>query len=282
MGLELKDALHVAAFTALGAGDLAGARVMAERQRELAFLHEQRDLADEELFGARVVGRRLGGGVRGGQRFLEDWTEAGSATAPGRGLAPAAVALAHGLLGRRTDRAAWLGVLARIRGVPVAAASRGSGYGELFDALVLLEQNRPQPALELLTAPQEQGMYGLVFHQWTAALAAEAAVLAHTGQAEELLRSAFGIGVDNPVATAITHRAAALLAGDDAMLLAAGEEFRRAGTSYQYGRTLALARAFSGGRTEPRTGRVSGAATGFRGGRPTSDPGDYRLVACCR
>ena len=101
---------------------------------------------------------------------------------------------------------------------------------------MLLEQNQPQPALELLTAPQDQGMYGLVFHQWTAALAAEAAVLAHTGQAEELLRSAIGISVDNPVATAITHRAAALLAGDAEMLLAAGEEFHRAGTSYQYGR----------------------------------------------
>jgi hypothetical protein len=240
-GLELKDALHVATFTALGAGDLPGARLMAERQRDLPFLFEQRDLADEELLAPAALAGDWEIVRRVGERFLEDWTEAGSAPAPGRGIAPAAVALAYGLQGHDRQRAAWLRVLATMRGVRPADASRGSGYGEMFDALVLLDKKQPVAALQTLASPEPRGLFGFVFEQWSAALAAEAAVLARHQQADALLHAATEITVDNPVATAITHRAAAVRAGDRAMLLRVAADFLRAGTTYQQERTMALA-----------------------------------------
>jgi hypothetical protein len=241
-GLELKDALHVATFTALGAGDLPGARLMAERQRDLPFLLEQRDLADEELLAPAALAGEWEVVRHVSERFLEDWTEAGSAPAPGRGIAPAAVALAYGLQGHDTQRAAWLRVLAMMRGVRPAGASRGSGYGEVFDALVLLEKQRPLAALETLVSPEPRGLFGFVFEQWTAALAAEAAILARHERADELLQAAYEKSVGNPVATAITSRATAVHAGDLPVLLSMAEDFLRAGTTYQQKRTLALAK----------------------------------------
>jgi hypothetical protein len=245
-GLELKDALHVATFTALGAGDLPGARLMAERQRDLPFLLEQRDLADEELLAPAALAGDWEVVRRVRERFLEDWTEAGSAPAPGRGIAPAAVALAYGLQGHDARRAAWLRVLAMMRGVRPADASRGSGYGEVFDALVLLDGQQPLAALETLVSPEPRGLFGFVFEQWAAALAAEAAVLARHKRADELLQGANRKSVGNPVATAITSRAAAVRTGDLPLLLSLAEDFLRAGTAYQQTRTLFLAEALRG------------------------------------
>jgi hypothetical protein len=242
-GLELKDALHVAMFTGLGAGDLPGARLMAERQRDLPFLVEQRDLADEELLAPAALAGDCDVVRRVGDRFLEDWTEAGSSPAPGRGIAPAAVALAYGLQGQDTQRAAWLRVLATMRGVRPADVSRGSGYGEVFDALVLLDRQQPLAALEALASPGPRGLFGFVFGQWSTALLGEAAVLARHRRTDELLQAAHEERVGNPVAAAITSRAAAVRAGDVPVLLSVAEDFLRAGTTYQQMRTLALADA---------------------------------------
>ena len=76
-GLELKDALHVATFCALGAGDLATAREMAYRQHELPFLRERRDLADDELMAPAALAGHWAQVLAAGLRFAEDWTAAG-------------------------------------------------------------------------------------------------------------------------------------------------------------------------------------------------------------
>ena len=151
-GLELKDALHVATFCALGAGDLATARDMAQRQHELPFLTERRDLADDELMAPAALAGHWDQVLAAGLRFAEDWTAAGQPAAPGRGLAPASVALAHGLAGDHESRRQWLRILAQVRGVPGPDASRGTGYGELFEAMVHLHEDDPQAALGVLTA----------------------------------------------------------------------------------------------------------------------------------
>ena len=134
-GLELKDALHVATFCALGAGDLRDAGTAARGQQELPFLRHRRDLADDELAAPAALSGNLDDAIDAGRRFLHDWNAAGRPAAAGRGLAPAAVAFAHGLRGDRHGREEWLGVLAEIRGVPRADSNRGSGYGQLFEAL---------------------------------------------------------------------------------------------------------------------------------------------------
>jgi hypothetical protein len=246
-GLELKDALHVAAYSALGAGDLATASEIAQRQHRLPFLRERRDLADDELAAPAALAGSWDEALAAGERFLADWTAAGRPRAAGRGLAPAAVALAHGLRGDPEARARWLAVLAEIRGVPIAQASRGSGYGELFEAMVLLHEGRPRAALDVLTAADRNGLYSLVFRQWSAAVAAEAAVLADAPDAALLLRQAGAASAGNPIATAITARAAALSSTDQAALDRIADDFARAKTPYQAARTRALAAGMPSG-----------------------------------
>jgi predicted ATPase/DNA-binding CsgD family transcriptional regulator len=238
-GLELKDALHVASFCALGAGDLATARVMAHGQRDLPFLADRHDLAEDELLCAAALGGDWATVLVAGERFLADWTDAGRPAAPGRGMSPAAVALAHGLQDNAEARRAWLGVLAEIRGVPAEDAARGTGYGELFEAMVLLHHDAAADAFDVLTAPGDRGLYGFVFGQWTAALTAEAAVLAGRPDATEWLARAGQASAGNPVAAAITRRATVRLAGDsDPDLLAAiAADFAAAGAMYHAERT---------------------------------------------
>ena len=209
-GLELKDALHVSVFCALGVGDLDSALAMARAQHDLPFLREARDIADEELMAPMALAGDLAAAVEAGEGFLADWTAAGKPPAAGRALGPTAVALAHGLLGDHAARQRWLSVVAEIRGVPHADASRGTGYGELFEAMLHLRENRPHEAFDTLTAPGDRGMYGHVFHQWTAALTAEAAVRAGRPDAEQWIWRAAAASTGNPIATAITHRATAL------------------------------------------------------------------------
>jgi hypothetical protein len=90
-GLELKDALHVAAFCALGTGDLDAALAMARAQHDLPFLRETRDVADDELMAPMALAGDLAATVEAGEGFLAEWTAAGKPPAAGRALTPAAV-----------------------------------------------------------------------------------------------------------------------------------------------------------------------------------------------
>jgi hypothetical protein len=240
--LEVKDALHVAVFCALGAGDLAAAADYAAAQGRLPFLHEQRDIADEELLAPAALAGHWATVLRIGARFLGDWTAAGQPSAPGRGLPPAAVALTHGLRGHHDEQARWLRVHAKVRRMPVEEASAGSGYGVLFDALVRLHEDHPGAAYALLTAaPNAQaGMHFSTFRQWLSAVTAEAAVLAGAGDADARVREAGETCAGNPVAGAIARRAAALAAYDRRELAAVADEFDGIGAPYQRWRTAWL------------------------------------------
>ena len=72
-----------------------------------------------------------------------------------------------------------------------------------------------------------------VFTQWIAAVQAEAAVLADAPDAGTLLAQAHAASAGNPVATAITRRAAGLRSADRAALEAVTAEFTAAGSGYQ-------------------------------------------------
>jgi hypothetical protein len=235
VGLELKDALHVATFCALAAGDLPTATSPALRHQELPFLRERRDLADDELEAPAALAGDWAAAVGTGERLLADWTAAGRPVAPGRGLAPAAVALAHGLLGDEEARAAWLDVVARIRGVPLEDANRGSGFGELFEALVHLHEGRPEAASDALAEADSGGLFARVFGPWIAAARAEAAVLARSPDAPALLAAAVAATRGNRVAAAMTARAAALHRDDRAALAPLADALQRAGAAYQAG-----------------------------------------------
>jgi predicted ATPase/DNA-binding CsgD family transcriptional regulator len=250
-GLELKDALHVGVFCALGAGDLRVARKLGERQRALPFLGEQRDISDEELLAPAVLAGDWPAAERTSEQFLAEWITAGRPCAPGRGLGPAAVALMYGLRGEPDERDRWLGVLAGIKGVPKAQAGVGTGYGELFEALVLLHRAQPSDALALL-GQRPADLYAGVFGQWWDAVEAEAATLAHAPQAPDLLDRARTRCAGNPVAAAIARRAQALHEDNSVALFAIAAEFAAVDADYQRTRTLALAAAMEHKRPVPR------------------------------
>ena len=162
--------------------------------------------------------------------------------AAGRGLAPAAVALAHGLRGDRRARDEWLAVLAEIRGVPRADCNRHSGYGELFEAVVSLHDDDPSAAFQALVDADSDTLYAWVFRQWIAAVRAEAAVLAGASDARALVRLASEVTAGNPIAAGIAARAAALDRGEKDACIRLAEAFDRSGSPYQAERTRVLSR----------------------------------------
>jgi predicted ATPase/DNA-binding CsgD family transcriptional regulator len=241
--LELKDALHMAVLTCVGAGDLTAATHYGQQQRALAFLREQRDLGIEATLTPDALAGRWHAVLAGGALFLEDWDTAGRPAGSGRAIGPCAVAMVHGLLGDDTARERWLGVVAELRGVERADATRGTGYGELFDALVLLHRDRPDAALAVLDR-QDGGhppWHGQLLHQWRAALAAEAAVLAAAPDAPRRCAAAERTCAGNPVAAALTRRACTVAASDTPDLVALAAHLSDAGAPYQAARTLILA-----------------------------------------
>ncbi len=96
-------------------------------------------------------------------------------------------------------------------------------------------------ALELLEQDVSPGIFPLVFRQWTRALAAEAAVLSRNDRVEQFLKQARASSANNPMATAITRRATALLTADHQALIGVADDFGNAGATYQLGRTRTLA-----------------------------------------
>ncbi|MGH9262382.1 MAG: ATPase, partial [Acidimicrobiales bacterium] len=80
-----------------------------------------------------------------------------------------------------------------------------------------------------------------IWLHWYVALRAEAAVLAAHPDARSQLAAAGAVVAGNPIATAIVHRADALLGQDRTQLLAAAAAFAAAGCPYQAARTLILA-----------------------------------------
>ena len=110
---------------------------------------------------------------------------------------------------------------------------------------MLLDRGEAHAALDLLTAAPADGSSWRVrlWHQWTAALRAEAAVLARIPDAAGLVAEAKSAAGCNPVATALARRAGALLRGDADGILGTAAAFAYAGYPYQQARTLALAAA---------------------------------------
>ena len=240
---ELKDALRTAASAELAAGQIRRSLHHAEQGYRLPFVREEPDLCCEDLLApAALAGQWNRVGALAGQ-FRRGWERTGRPAIPGRGMAPAVVALVCGLRGEEEARAWWLAALAVMRGVEAGRAAHGSGYGELFEATVLLHHGQPRAALDMLNAAPvgDSAWLARIWGRWTDAMRAEAAVLAADPGAEQHVRHAAGTAGGNPVVTALAQRAAALLAGDRGALLAAAEGFAAAGYPYQRARTLVLA-----------------------------------------
>ena len=248
--LELKDALHTAIFTGVAAGQIGRSLGLAERHYALPFLREERDLGGEDLLAPAALAGQEERVTALGELWRRGWERAGRPVAPGRSLAPAALALAYGLRGDDTSRTAWLGILAAVRGVAEEEAVPGSGCGEVFEAIVLLDRGQPHAALRLLASAGEKrtSWSRQLWSQWISALRAEAAVLARDPGADEHLATARRVASRNPVALALTRRAEALAGDDAAAVRATAAVFAQAGCPYQESRTLLLVGPLAGHR----------------------------------
>jgi len=242
VAFELKDALHTAIFTGVAAGQITGGLDYAEQHYGLPFLREERYLGGEDLIAPAALAGQGDRALALGHQWRQGWEQAGRPVAVGRSLTPAAVAMVHGLRGDDAARAGWLGILAAVRGVAEPDAVRGSGCGEVFEAIVLLDRGEARAALDLLTTSTGGASWRTtLWHQWTAALRAEAAVLARNPDAADLLAEAESAAGRNPVASALARRAGALFRGDADGVLGTAGAFAQAGYPYQQARTLALA-----------------------------------------
>jgi hypothetical protein len=236
---ELFDAFSMAADCAIAAGDLRAARALAERVRDLPFHREESHLATPRLIVVAALAGDWDEALALAERFREGWERAGRPRVGDLSRAAYAAATVHGLRGNDDARAAWLDVVDAVA-TPGFALS-AIHFGEFYDALLLLHRGVPEQAMQLLDTPPEQfrEWYNGMWRPWYAALWAEAAVLTRHSDAADRIRRARLMTQDNPIASAIVDRAAAL-AGDRDGMHPAAAALEAAGCRYQWARTLVL------------------------------------------
>jgi hypothetical protein len=112
--LEFFDAFSMAADCAIAAGDLPGARHLAERLRDLPFHREEAHLATGRLIVVAALAGDFIQAVTLAAVYREDWERAGRPRAGNLGRGAYAAATVHGLRGSDEDRAAWLDIVAAV------------------------------------------------------------------------------------------------------------------------------------------------------------------------
>jgi predicted ATPase/DNA-binding SARP family transcriptional activator len=239
-GMEFYDAFSMAAECALAAGDLSAAKEMAERAGSLPSHREEGHLATARLIIVAALAGDWDAALACADRFREGWDRAGRPRAGNLSRGAYAAATVYGLRGDDGARARWLEIVEALStpGRPLSQIH----VGEFFDALLLLHQGHPQPALRLLRTPPEEfrTWYSGLWRPWYAALWAEAAVITGHQDANDRIRRARQMTRGNPIAAAIVDRAA-VLSGDSGELASAADALAAAGCRYQWARTLVLA-----------------------------------------
>jgi tetratricopeptide (TPR) repeat protein len=240
-GMEMSDSAAMSTECAIAAGDLAGARRLAQRLHDLPFFREEGHLATARLMVVTSLAGDWDEAVAFGERFLEGWELAGRPRRGNLSRGPYAVATVHGLRGDDESRETWLEVVGGLQtpGRPMSDIH----YNEFFDALLWLHRGEVDRALATMPTPPEEfrSWHNGMWRPWYAALWAEAAALAEHPDAKERLARARPLVAENPVAAAVVDRAAAQLSADRDGVLKAGTALEVAGCRYQWARSLVLA-----------------------------------------
>ena len=238
-GMEFYDAFCMATECAIAAGDLRGARGLAEQVRDLPSHREEGHLATARLIVVTALAGDWDETLALAERFREGWEQAGRPRAGNLSRGAYAAATVHGLCGDDDARAAWLDIVDALAtpGRPLSQIH----FGEFFDALLLLHQGHAERAVRLLNTPQEQfrAWHNGMWRPWYAALWAEAAVVAGHEDAGDRISRARLMTADNAITAAIVDRAAAL-AGNREGLIPAAAALQATGCRYQWARTLVL------------------------------------------
>jgi predicted ATPase/DNA-binding CsgD family transcriptional regulator len=235
-GMEFFDAFIMAAECAVAAGDLAVARTLAERLRDLPFYREEAHLATSRLLVVTVLAGDWPEAVGLAEQFREGWERAGRPRAGNLSRGAYAAATVYGLRGDDDARSGWLEVVGALT-TPGRSLSE-IHFGEFFDALLLLHRGLPQQAAQVLDTPPEEldEWYSGMWRPWYAALWAEAAVFGGHADAADRIRRARVAAEGNPIATAVVDG----WGGDHDGLTAAPAALEDTGCRYQWARTLVI------------------------------------------
>jgi len=245
-GFEFGDGRLMAADTDLAAGDLAAAAAHAEALARLPFYRDEDHLAVCRLLMVGALAGRFDDVVQTGELFRIGWERAGRPVTPTLCRAAYAVAMVHGMLGDEERRAVWVRVTIDT-GIDAAdLAGWGNGWAATFDALLALHRGDLVEAGRRLAAdiddPVVFGHWNSgLWRPWYAALWAEAAVRDDHADAADRIRRSRHAARDNPIATAIVERAAAIAARDHDKLVRFAVIFAQLGCPYQQARTGKLA-----------------------------------------
>lgn len=151
----------------------------------------------------------------------------------------------RGMRGDDAARAAWVRVTIDLGADPEQLAGFQWGWPAVFDGLLALHRNDPATAVRRLVADIDAPE---LFHYagaggwrpWYAALWAEAAVLDDRDDAATRIQRSRHAARDNPIATAMVERAAAIAGGDRDTLVRLATSFARLGCPYQQARTARM------------------------------------------
>ena len=116
----------------------------------------------------------------------------------------------------------------------------------MFDGLLALDRNDPVTAMRRIAADIDdpdlsQSWDFATWRPWYAALWAEAAVLGRHPDAAARVERSRHAARDNPIATAMVERAAAIATGDREKLVRLAITFAQLGCPYQQARTGRMA-----------------------------------------
>jgi len=229
----------------LAAGDLAGASDYADRLARLPFNREEDFFGRAPRLKVDALAGQFDAVLHNGPLFRDSWERCGRPVVPNLASSSSAVAMVHGILGDDTRRAEWLRLAKDLLGTSAGLASKA--WAPTFDAVVALHRGDIRAALDCVAAdlddPQTWWHAGqILYRPWYAAVWAEAAVLGQLDDARSRIDRARHAARDNPIATGIVERAAAIAAGDRTAVENLAATFTRLGCPYQEARTRTLVR----------------------------------------
>ena len=236
----------MAAEVDLAAGDLAGAAAHAEALARLPFYRDEDHLAISRRLLVDALAGHFDDVVRTGERFRAGWERAGRPVASNLARATYAVAMVHGMRGDDDRRAAWVRLTIDI-GIDAEQLGRiRAGLAPVFDGLLALHRDDPAAAVRRLAADIDDPEPFRIRGQRAVAALVRRAVGGgrrarhHPDAAARIERSRHATR-DNPIATAIVERAAAIATGDRDTLVRLAITFAQLGCPYQQARTGRLA-----------------------------------------
>ncbi len=201
----------MAAESAIAAGDLAEARRLAERIRDLPLHREVGHVAVARLVVVSFLEGDWDGALAAGARFREGWERAGRPRVSTLRRCAHALATVHGLRGEERERESWLEVFAAL--VPLGRPDHDQHPTAFFDALLQLHRDRPDQALERLATPAPRAarlVPGALAPVVRGAVGRGRRARRHRRTRPSVSRPSAPLTADNPVASALADRAAAL------------------------------------------------------------------------